>query len=390
MMTLRGTRSMIGLLGLVLASAAAGTALGGDAPADTTRGPGPRARPGKARLAPGDLPSDPAALSYQSCTRCHRRVHWGWKVSMHSVSWVDPEVQELWHHYGKPEGCQDCHLPIVSSRRGAAGAPDPAGFPAGLAGEGVNCAVCHVRDGAILAPHEGGTRNPESKPPHPVRYTEELNQSRFCADCHQSTESERPMYDTFREWEASPAAKQGIRCHDCHLPKRTRVDQAGGIVAFHTHGFLGSHTDLKVQEALELDVRTDRPRYARGETVVARVRLTNTGAGHKVPTGHPLHGIEVTAGIADQNGEFIAMETRWLRRGVDSLFATEEGEDTRLAPGETLAFELRGAIPGEGEANYFLTVQLTYHLLPPALVAQLGMPSEIVSRTYDSRVVPLL
>ena len=395
MRTIRGTRPKlglvtIGLFALGLLAAAGGVAFG--AAEEPTGGAvtAPKARPGMARLADPKLPPGFRSLSHQGCVRCHGRVHYGWKLSMHSVSWVDPEVQEIWQHYGRPDSCRDCHQPFVGSRSTAEGKPAAPGFAAALAGEGITCAVCHVRDGVILAPHEGGSRTPDSKPPHPVRYAPEMNESRFCADCHQSVESDRPMYDTFREWEASPAAKEGIRCQDCHLPKRPRVDRTGALVPYHTHAFLGSHTDLTLMEALEVDLRTDRFRYERGQTVRATVTLTNTGAGHKVPTGHPLHGIEVSVGVADASGEFVSVETRWLRRGVTSLVDATEGEDTRLAPGETLAVELAAVLPAEGEGQFFLTVQLTYHLLPPVLVQKLGVPSEIVSRTYDSRVDPLL
>lgn len=407
---------------------------GGAAPAGAWQGP--VAAPGAARLDPLTLPPGFRSLSYQECVRCHDGVHAGWKLSMHSVSWVDPEVQEVWSHLGKPGQCHDCHLPLAEARR--LPREGVASYDLGLAAEGVTCAACHVRDGTILAPHKGGTRNPKSKPPHPVRHEPGLDGVDFCGACHQSrdTVGRRPIYDTVAEWKASRFPKLGVTCHTCHMERKPDVDHTGAPIVYRTHHFRGSHADPMVQEALDVVVTGDKPVWQRGETVTATVRVTNSGAGHRVPTGSPLHGIEIVVGITDSQGEFIAEERRWLRRAVTSFVPFVEGEDTTLGVDETLTIAFSGVIPAEGAeqpappdepedepeegvepddaaepaepgaapeedgedapapapaaAEYYLVVQLTYHLLPPELVRQMGIPSEIVARTYDSRVIPLL
>ena len=349
------------------------------------------ARPGAARLAPiARLPDGVRSLSFQSCARCHVDVHRGWKLSMHSVSWVDPEVQEVWRHYGKPDTCLDCHLPLAESRR-RRDTPAPAGgHQVTLPGEGVTCAACHVRDGVVLVPHPGGTRVPSSKPPHPIRFSDELNHAELCAQCHQSAGAERPMYDTYREWKASPAARDGRSCKHCHMPHMPAVGADQTVVPYHSHHCRGAHADPLLYRALEIDVRTDRALYRRGEQLKATVVVTNTGAGHSVPTGHPLHAIEAIVALTDHNGDYLSEERRWLRRDVSSLVPFKEGDDTRLAPGASLEIPLTAQIPEKGEHPLYLTVQLYYHLLPPELVAKLHIPSEIVARSFDSRVVPLL
>lgn len=368
---------------------------------------GPVAGPGIARLDPVQAPPGFRSLSFQECVRCHAGVHAGWKLSMHSVSWVDPEVQEVWTHLGKPDGCKDCHLPLAEAR--SAPRKGVTAYDLTLAGEGVTCAVCHVRDGVVLAPHPGGSRAPDGKPPHPVRHEPTLGEAAFCAGCHQSQgpAKGRAVYDTFAEWQTSRYAKAGVTCQTCHMPTKPDVDRAGELSKYHTHHFRGSHADPMLMEALDVVVQGDKPVYARGDTVKATVRVTNGGAGHRVPTGSPLHGVEITVGIADGRGEFLSQEQRWLRRDVKSFVPFEEGEDTRLDVDETLTIAYEGEIPTETDpvksgddedgplvpapdAEYFLIVQFTYHLLPPDLVAKMEIPSEIVTRTYDSRVIPLL
>jgi len=410
---------------------------------------GPVAAPGAARLEPLTLPPGFRSLSFQECVRCHDGVHAGWKLSMHSVSWVDPEVQEVWSFLGKPDQCRDCHLPLAEARR--LPRPDAKSYDLGLAGEGVTCAACHVREGTILAPHKGGTRNPKSKPPHPVRFEPNLGAAAVCAACHQSrdTVGRRPIYDTVAEWEASRFGQAKVGCQACHMDRKPDVDRTGAVVPYHTHHFRGSHSDPMLQEALDVVIQGEEPVWKRGETARVTVLVTNGGAGHRVPTGTPLHGIEVVVGITDGQGEFVSQERRWLRREVKSFVPFVEGEDTTLGVGETLRIEFAGEIPGEDgapatpapptgdetgdasaeepddatdapegadapapdegaddeeggegesapappaarETEYYFVVQLTYHLLPPEMVEQMGIPSEIVARTYDSRVIALL
>jgi hypothetical protein len=399
---------------------------------------GPVAAPGAAALEPISLPPGFRSLSYQECVRCHDGIHAGWKLSMHSVSWVDPEVQEVWAFLGRPEQCRDCHLPLTEARR--VPRPGVATYDLGLAAEGVTCAACHTRDGTILAPHKGGTRNPKSKPPHPVRYEPRLAEAAFCGACHQSVDQagRRPIYDTVAEWTASRYAQAGVGCQACHMERKPDVDRTGTLMPYHTHHFRGSHSDPMLLEALDVVIQGEKPVWERGETARVKVLVTNSGAGHRVPTGSPLHGIEVTVGITDGLGEFVSQERRWLRRELTSFVPFVEGADTTLGVDETLTIEFAGQIPpddgapapappeeppapagratddGEGEdeggagvevvdegdeaprpprppeIEYYLVVQLTYHLLPPEMVEQMGIPSEIVARTYDARVIALL
>ena len=134
--------------------------------------------------------------------------------------------------------------------------------------------------------------------------------SHLCAGCHQGggrwREGAPPKLDTFEEWSrwarATPPGDMRS-CQDCHMPAGATRDEDGRKVdqlawdclhrnpgAVHDHRFEGSGA-VFAAKALEVTVEKHRV----GERWEIDVRVTNVGAGHRVPTGtwtkHVLVGV---------------------------------------------------------------------------------------------------
>lgn len=237
---------------------------------------------------PGSVPAGLPSLSAQSCNACHYEAHDTWADSAHAGTGSD-----AWRAAAQATAnpaCFACHQPLTVQRDVAfdfdAGdvnapvtTPNPT-FDAGLHLEGVTCAACHVRDGAVL----GSQPITEGPAAHPAMgWSEELTASEGCASCHQLTwpGADRPLYDTYGEWKRSGYADAGVTCASCHLGPGA----GDGTVS---HALVA---DLRRALTIGIEASLDAKR---GDTpYTATVSLTNTGAGHAVPTGSPWRALQV-------------------------------------------------------------------------------------------------
>jgi mono/diheme cytochrome c family protein len=136
--------------------------------------------------------------------------------------------------------CAACHVPVAAVN-------DPFGIDprtvSGVALEGVTCDFCHkisdvrvdadtllpspslpgVLSYAFLRPPEGYQyfAGPfDDVAPGEDVYSPLQRESQFCAGCHSGTFWDVPIYDSYREWLASPYAdpETGRTCQSCHMP----------------------------------------------------------------------------------------------------------------------------------------------------------------------------
>jgi hypothetical protein len=220
-------------------------------------------------LAPIDAgPAAADKLRAAACVGCHPAVHADWAQSRHGLSWTNAIFQR--EYKDRPlEWCVHCHAPLTEQlaevRRG--GGP--------LANEGVNCAVCHVREGRIVAK----SHSPAS--PHDTDARADFGGPGYCAGCHQFSfpiiepapdkngpgrvtgYTAHPMQDTANQHARGPHADKA--CTACHQR------EAGA------HRFPGGHDAGMIAGALQIDACRERDALV--------VSLANTGAGHNVPTG---------------------------------------------------------------------------------------------------------
>jgi hypothetical protein len=132
--------------------------------------------------------------------------------------------------------------------------------------------------------------------PEEDTYLPLIEQSQFCAPCHQFSFWGTPIYQSFREWQESRYRQEGIECQVCHTPAPsvyrgqvlTNVAPGmGGVerdpLKIHAHTMPGAADEnlLRNTVTMTLDARQV------GGSIQATVAITNTGAGHHVPTDHP-------------------------------------------------------------------------------------------------------
>jgi hypothetical protein len=262
------------------------------------------------------------------CKGCHPEIYSQWKGSMHSNAWTDPIYRALMLQASKATKgltdnlCIGCHTPIGLST----GEATPTGEKMGkLANNGVQCDFCHNISAAtgvgnaafVLTPRKYGRPlkfgpfKDAKSPYHDTAYSELHTVPELCGTCHNVTHpfNRIPLERTYDEWKDSPYAAAGIGCQECHMtpgpgytknPGRAAI---GGKEREHifTHYFVGGNTLLPAmlgsekhaelaREMLQgaarmeiISVRNARP----GGTATVVIRVHNSGAGHKLPTGFP-------------------------------------------------------------------------------------------------------
>jgi len=312
------------------------------------------------------LPAGVASLSADSCAGCHRSDHDDWKHSAHGQAWTDPLFQDSFK-VEPAVWCVNCHAPLAEqayvSRKDQPAIVDLAVTQSdttiSLRDEGINCAACHVRAGAVITARND--RLAESSKYHPVKYSSYLRSSQFCAGCHQFNfpyfDRENavhlgpaPMQNTYSEWRKSSMSLLGIDCQDCHGSPNN-------------HKVYGPHTPGWLESKVTMEARLD---LADGGNQLVRVYLTLRGIPHSFPTGDLFRGfaIEILAGSEIIGSKTFGRKTGDVRdaNAPDGIYKRFIQENV-LRPGkinpmisEIVAIELvRQPTPGE-----ILTCRIVY------------------------------
>lgn len=260
--------------------------------------------------------------------------------------------------------CATCHAPLA-----AVDAPLEAS-PLGLAGvhqEGITCDFCHkvwdVRlDPVSALPYDNMTgvlslvlRRPpqghqffagpfDDVAPGKDTYSELQTESAFCAACHRGVFWDTLIYDSYGEWLASPYSdtQSGQTCQDCHMPPGQSaymaLPQVGGLErdsqTLFSHRMPGALDDALLGNAAELTVQAQRS----GDELHVVVGVTNSGAGHHLPTDSPLRQVilvvEASAGgvplvlqsgtvLPDWTGDLAGQAGRYYAKLLEQLWTGE-------------------------------------------------------------------
>lgn len=302
-----------------------------------------------------------ASLHPKECALCHRQQFEDWKTSLHSRSMGPGIYGQLLNMQEKNPAtytiCATCHTPLSEQiphlKEGSEYRPNQAFDPA-LQAAGLVCAGCHVRQ------HErfGPPRRPEvPTPPADVvqphggfTATTAFQRSEFCKPCHQFAEGAfalngKLLENTFAEWQASPYAEEGVQCQGCHMPDRR-------------HLWRGIQDPDMVRQAMTINISPLAPSYRPGDTLQATITVTNSGAGHYLPT-YVTPKIFVQGELLDATGDVIAGSFQEAVIGREiALNLSREEYDTRIAPKESLDFGYAMALP---EAAATLRVRIVVH-----------------------------
>jgi hypothetical protein len=294
---------------------------------------------------------------------CHLEICKEWEQSMMAQSfthaWDEIEYFKLaLPHALKEEkvagvkaGCIGCHAPLAFLSGDIPPKPVAAGT---RANEGVSCDICHCITGStekepfnfsyVIEP--GMTKYGQRKAEevnksgyHKVAYSEFITKPELCACCH----DEQSPYgawvkSTYREWKAGPYAKQGVRCHDCHMHyapgKSTGLGKEWPDVAH--HNFHGAHFPGKLAGSVDLALYPMAEEVEAGKTLDFTVNLFNGKVGHMIPSGSSeerMLWLEVTA--TDGEGGVFDIPVR--KKGF-------EGEEFTIADPTVLAYQAMGEI----------------------------------------------
>ncbi len=141
-----------------------------------------------------------------------------------------------------------------------------------------------------------------------------LEESAFCAPCHTGNFWGTTIYNSYGEWLASPYSdsQNGKTCQDCHMPP---VDyeyfvfaEKGGFARnperIFSHQMPGA-TDIELlQNTAELGVQA----VCENNQLAVTVAVTNTGAGHDIPTDNPLRNMILVVDATDSDGQTLRLK----------------------------------------------------------------------------------
>lgn len=199
--------------------------------------------------------------SAETCAQCHQQLYDEWRVSSHAYAAISPMFHKFEQTISELSRgtvgyfCLRCHAPIATIEEYPRHLPiidAPKVYK-----EGVTCVACHrvkerygrvngerrIEPGTVNDPVYGtlggdGIRemiakkdfykvkpDPEDKGPGIPTHRgaiqfEQLNQSSFCASCHQvMVHPGIALEVVWAQYRASPAKKCGVSCQDCHMGK---------------------------------------------------------------------------------------------------------------------------------------------------------------------------
>lgn len=365
------------------------------------------------------------------CGTCHSEIYKQWESSAMALSWEDPIYRAILDRASQATGgdidnfCIGCHSPIgLTTGNAKVSTKDNA-----IASRGVDCETCHniskivgIGNGAFaLTPNKFGRslkfgpRSDASSPFHDTVYSDLHTKSEFCSSCHNVTHpfNKLAIERTFDEWRDSLYRGQGIECQDCHMTPGPGVNTNPGKSAsmgkdrehIFSHQFAGANTTLlkhfgkneaakasaemlksaAIIEFLDLSTSVNA-----GKSEMIKLKVSNVGAGHKLPTGFP-EGREVWVdfSVTDKNGKLIyrlgKIDHGHTEPGTKSFKATlgdKNGDvvdvnvweadrilaDTRILPNSYAILDYMIEIPEDAEGPLTYNAVLKYWPFPQSIV----------------------
>lgn len=320
---------------------------------------------------------------------CHAAFVEQWSQTMHSKALSDPLYQYKLAEANKATDgalgkfCEDCHGPIAAMA-GMTGKGAKARDA--TADEGITCDFCHQLVGTSEPPANNswvikadGVKKAQLKdsksPAHATAYSAYHEKAEFCGACHNVNHPVNglALEATYTEWKNSPYAKDGTVCQDCHMtpgagPTKPNPGKAAGFGPdrphIYTMTFAGGNVGLgdailaeeRLKAAATLEVDTAEI-VEGGQTGTVKVTVTNSGAGHYLPTGlTEVRQCWLEVKVAGADGAALVED----RQDFHTVLAGEDGKgpvelweaasvlsDTRIPPKESKSFDYEFTMPAE-------------------------------------------
>lgn len=353
---------------------------------------------------------------------CHAAFMETWGRSMHAKALTDPLYRYKLDEANKATDgaigpfCEACHG-AVAVMAGLSGAPDK--MPA-QAGQGVTCDLCHQVTGTespigntSLKVKPDGTKRAQfadSKSPyHKTAYSQFHETAEFCGMCHNVDHPGNGMHleATYTEWKNGPYAAEGTVCQDCHMTPGPGVVKpypgsaaAGGPQRDHIYimTFAGGNVGLgdadlaeerlKAAATLEMDMVDI---FAPGTVQPVKVTITNSGAGHYLPTGlTEVRRMLLEVVTTDSTGAEKVIGTHEF----GSVLKDEKGNspaelweavafasDDRIPPKESVTDTFEVLMPEDGAVT--VTARLTYRSASEEMAEAAGVeiPTTLMAST---------
>ena len=308
------------------------------------------------------VPRGLASLKAEDCGHCHREIYHEWQGSLHAKAIDDPFFKAYHRKDDEDPTCLICHSPLQNQSPVILSSPsghyddlqilDNPDFDPELQREGVTCSACHVRDGVVYGPYPAESMNA----PHPVAYDEQFLKPDLCNRCHEVPSKAFSLMDagvcsTGEEFSEGPWPERGYTCQHCHMPEITRPLVEGFPPRQgRQHLWPGGYSAAQLARAFSFDARQQDDQLI--------INITNTGAGHKVPTGDPDRFMLLEFLWRDDNGHEQRLHQVKFKRQIVWQPIMFVWSDNRLAPDERLTLSGRMPdIPGE------LLVRADYHVM---------------------------
>ena len=145
------------------------------------------------------------------------------------------------------------------------------------------------------------------------------------------------------------------------------------------HTWPGGYSDSQLKKAFTFK--------ARPENQSVLVSITNSGAGHKVPTGDPDRFIDIEFSWEDESGQTEIVKKITFRRLVVWQPVIFDLTDNRLAAGETFSFNFTPKMEGK------LKIKAIYNVMTErqfdGLVDNVGLTAskDIIRRTFVDQYI---
>jgi len=302
------------------------------------------------------VPQGLTSLSSKECGSCHQDHYKEWSTSTHSMAWKDLQFQAEIAKESSPYMCINCHIPLENQQEYIiTGLEDGdlykpvrhknPNFDSELQQEGINCASCHVRDGAILS-MSVSNRAPHKSVEDKVHLSENL-----CIKCHNAVAVVTPelvcTFETGDEWKAGPYAETK-NCKTCHMPEIDRAIAPGAPeTTSRMHYFMGSGIPklhgLKPErlDGLHYELIGVKDVYSYKDSISFKTIVTNKFAGHRVPTGDPERFIITKLSVYDlSNSSCVAVDSFRIGERWEWYPVAKKVGDNNLNPGESREYQL--------------------------------------------------